>query len=232
MTQKTIHVFFTQIYSKPPKKKYNTDKTDVYHIDDIWSLDILHIKDYGPEKNRGYRQILVAIENFSKFGWTISLKNKNSQTITHSFENIPISSKRSPDLVETDHGKEIVNKIFTDLLNKNNIKRYSRYTSVAVFAERFNRTIRDLLKRPVFLKVDGNKVDISPTKTKRYNNRIHPFIKLTPIQRSLKKNERFVYQKLLGKRKKIKPENKIDDLVRTADLKRNFSKGDTTNWSY
>ena len=48
----------------------------------------------------------------------------------------------------------------------------------------------------------------------------------------MKKNEGFVYKNLLDKRKKVKPKFQINDLVRTADLKRTFSKGDTTNWSY
>ena len=55
---------------------------------------------------------------------------------------------------------------------------------------------------------------------------------MTPIQASLRKNEGYVYKNLLDKRKKIKPRYEIGDLVRTADLKRTFSKGDTTNWSY
>ena len=48
----------------------------------------------------------------------------------------------------------------------------------------------------------------------------------------MKKNEGYVYKSLLDKRKKIKPKFQINDLVRTAGLKRTFSKGDTTNWSY
>ena len=55
---------------------------------------------------------------------------------------------------------------------------------------------------------------------------------MTPIQASLKKNEGYVYKNLLDKRKKVKPKFQIYDLVRTADLKKTFSKGDTTNWSY
>ena len=83
--------FINEIYSKPPKKYYVTNKTDVYHIDDIWSLDILDLKDYGPENNRGYRYVLVTIDNFSKYGWTVPLKNKNALTLKDSFENILIS---------------------------------------------------------------------------------------------------------------------------------------------
>ena len=76
MTQKDIKIFKNEIYSKPPKQTYITNKTDVYHIDDIWSLDILDLKDYGPENNRGFRYVLVIIDNFSKIGWTVPLKNK------------------------------------------------------------------------------------------------------------------------------------------------------------
>ena len=233
MTQKNIKIFINEIYSKLPKKNYATKKTDVYHIDDIWSLDILDLKDYGLENNRGYRYVLVTIDNFSKFGWTIPLKNKNAQTIKDSFENIIINSKRKPGLIESDRGKEFFNNIFQDFSNKNNIKLYSRNSSLgAVFPERFNRTIRDLLKKPVFEKGDGNWIDVLQTMTKQYINRIHLSIKLTPIQASLKKNEGYVYKNLLDKRKKKTPKFQINDLVRTADLKKAFSRGDTTNWSY
>ena len=143
------------------------------------------------------------------------------------------NSKRKPNLIESDRGKEFYNNIFQDLLNKNNIKIYSRNTYLgAVFAERFNRTIRDLLKRPVFEKGESNWIDVLPTKTKQYNNRIHASTKLTPIQASSKKNEGFVYKNLSDNRKKVKPKFQVNDLVRTADLKKPFSKGDTTNCSY
>ena len=233
MSQKNIKIFINEIYSKPAEKYFPTNKTSVYHIDDIWSLDILDLKDYGPENNRGYRYLLVVIDDFSKFGWTIPLKNKNAQTIKDSFEKILISSKRKPNLIETDRGKEFYNNIFQDFLNKNNIKIYSRNSSYgAVFAERFNRTIRDLLKKIVFEQGDANWIDFSPTITKQYNNRIHSSTKLSPKDASLKKNEGLVYKKLLDKRKKVKQKYEIGDLVRTADLKNTFSKGDTTNWSY
>ena len=233
MTQKNIKIFINEFYSKPPRKYYPTNKTNVYFIDDIWSLDKLDLKDYGPENNRGYRYVLVTIDNFSKFGWTIPLKNKNAQTIKDSFENIIISSKRKPNLIESDRGKEFYNNIFQDFLNKNSIKLYSRNSSNgAVFAERFNKTIRDLPKKPVFERGDVNWIDILPTVTKQYSNRVHSSTKLTPIQASMKKNEGFVYKNLLDKRKKIKPKYEIGSLVRTADSKKTFSKGDTTNWSY
>ena len=233
MTQKNIKNFINEIYSKPPKKNYATNKTNVYHIDNIWSLDILDLKDYGPKNNRGYRYVLVIIDNFSKIGWTVPLKNKNAQRIKDYFEIFLINSKRKPNLIESDRGKEFYNNIFQEFLIKNNIKLYSRNSSYgAVFAERFNRTKRDLLKKIVFEHGDANWIDVLPTITKQYNKKIHSSTKLTPIQASLKKNEGYVYKNLLDKRKKIKPKFQLNDLLRTADLRKTFSKGDTTNWSY
>ena len=48
----------------------------------------------------------------------------------------------------------------------------------------------------------------------------------------MNKNEGIVYQKLLDKRKKIKPKFQVNDLVRVADLKaKRLLRSDTTNWS-
>ena len=55
---------------------------------------------------------------------------------------------------------------------------------------------------------------------------------MTLIQASLKKNEGFVYNSLLDKRKKILPKFQANDLVRKADLMKTFSKSDTTCWFY
>ena len=78
MTQKSNEIFINEIYSKGPKQNYIKNKSDVYHIGDIWSLDILDLKDYGPEKIRRNRYVLFIIDNFSEFGWTVPLKNKNA----------------------------------------------------------------------------------------------------------------------------------------------------------
>ena len=45
MTQKNIKIFINEIYSKGPRKSYPANKIDVHHTDDIWSLDILDLKD-------------------------------------------------------------------------------------------------------------------------------------------------------------------------------------------
>ena len=88
------------------------------------------------------------------------------------------------------------------------------------------------LEKPVFEKEDGNYIDVLAAITKQCNNEIHSSTKLTPTKSSSKKNEGYVYKSFLDKRKKVKPKFQVNDLVRTADLKKTFSKCDTTNWSY
>ena len=230
--QTLIDTFINEIYSKPPKKNYETNRTLLKSIDETWSADLLQMDDYGVENNKGYKYILTVIDNFSKFGWTVPLKNKFAKTVTEAFSNIINNSKRKPKLLETDDGKEFTNKMFIEFLKLNDIKRYSRYTSKgAVFAERFNRTIRDLLKKPVFEKGNANWIDELHSITSKYNNKIHSSSKMTPIQASKKSNESEVYTSLQDKRKKRKPKYNIGDLVRTADKRNIFSKGDSTNWS-
>ena len=118
-------------------------------------------KNYGSEKYRGHRYVLVTIDNLSKFVWTVLLKNRNAQTKKDCFETFLKKSKRKPILIESDRGKENYNNIFESFLDKNNIKHYSINSSLgAAFAEHFNRTIRDLLERPIFEKGYGNWIDI------------------------------------------------------------------------
>ena len=81
-------IFIDEIYAKPPRKNYPTNKIVVKHIDQIWSIDLLDMSDYSIKNNNGYRYIFVIIDDFSKYLFTIPLKNKNSQTITNEFSNI------------------------------------------------------------------------------------------------------------------------------------------------
>ena len=125
------------------------------------------MKDFVPKK-RAHRYVLVAIDNFSKFGWEVHLETKNAQTIKDSFENIIISSMRKPNLTESDRGEKIYKIFFQIFSNNNNIEHSSRKTSFgAVFAERFDRTNGDFIVRPIFEKSDSDWFDILSTKTKQ-----------------------------------------------------------------
>ena len=109
------------------------------------------MNDYGPKNNRGYRFKLVKNDNFSKFVWRLPLKDQYAESITNAFSEIVKTSKRKPNLFETDEGREYVYKRFNEILKQTYIKRQSRNISLgAVFAEKFNRTIRNLSTKIFF----------------------------------------------------------------------------------
>ena len=80
--------FFDEIYSKSPKINYPTNKIVYNHFGEIWSIDLADFPDYKTINNEGFRYIFIVIDDFSKYLWVVSLKNKYSQTITQEFSNI------------------------------------------------------------------------------------------------------------------------------------------------
>ena len=234
MTKRNLtKIFINEIYSTPPKKNYSTNKIIYNHIDEIWSIDLADMIDYKISNNKGFRYIFIIVDNFSKYLWAIPLKNKYSQTITNEFSNILTKSKRKPNKIESDRGSEFYNSIFQNFLKSKNIQHYSRFADKGPsIAERVIRTIRNLLKKPVFEKGKADWLSELPSVIKQYNNTIHSSTKMKPIDASKKSIEKEVSSNLQDKRKILNPKYKSGQLVRTADIKRVFSKGDSTNWSY
>ena len=173
------------------------------------------------------------IDNFSKYLWAIPLKNKYSQTITNEFSNILTKSKRKPLKLESDRGSEFYDSVFQNFLKLKNIHHYSRFTDKGPsLAERVIRTVRSLLKKPVFEKGNADWISELPSVIRKFNNTIHHSIKMTPIQATKKANEKIVYSNLQDKRKILNPKYKLGQLVRVSDIRRVFSEGDSTNYSY
>ena len=133
-------------------RNYDTNKKIYNHIDHTWSIDLAQMIDYKISNNKGFRYIFFIIDNISKYLWAIPSKNKNSQTITNEFSNILTSSKRKPLKIESDRGTKFYNSIFQNFLKLKNIQHYSRFSDKGPsIAERVIRTVRNLLKNPVFL---------------------------------------------------------------------------------
>ena len=178
MRRDLTKIFIDEIYSKSPKGNYPTKKIGYNHIDEIWSIDLADMIDSKISNKKGFRYIFVIIDNLSKHTRCIPLKTKNSQTITNEFLNTLTSSKRSPLKLESDREKEWYNSIFQNFLKIKNIQHYSRFNDKGPsIAERVIRTIRSLLKKPVFAKVNADWLSEFSSFIKQNNNTIHSSIK-------------------------------------------------------
>ena len=172
------------------------------------------------EKNR-FRHIFVIIDNFNKNIWCIPPKNKYGQTLTDEFSKNLTISKPSPIKVESERGKEFYDSVSQNFLKVSNRRHFSGSTNKCPsVADRVIRTIRNPIKKPVFLKVKANWVTELPPISKQYNNTIHHSTKLTPIEAYKNVNEKAVFTNLRDKRKKHKPHFHKVKLARTADIKK------------
>ena len=188
--------------------------------------------DYKTSNIKKFRYIFIIIDSFSKYVWAIPLRNENSKTITDEFPNVLIKSKRKPPTIESDRAGDWYNSNFWNFLKAKKIQHYSRFTDKGPsIAERVKRTIRNLLKEPVFEKGKANWLSEIPSVIKQYNKTIHNSMKMTPIQVSKKSTDREVSSNLQDRRVKQQQKCKLWQLVRTGDFKKVFS-GDSTNYSY
>ena len=183
MSKKDLtRMFIDEIYSKAPMRNYPTNRIVFNYIDGIWSIDLADFSDYKTLNNKAFRYIFVIIDKFNKVLWAIPRENKYSQTITNEFSNILTTSKRKLLKKESDRGTEFYNCIFQNFLETKNIHHHSRFTDEGPsIAERIIRTIRNVLKEPVFEKVKAIWLSELLSVIEQYKNTIHSSTKMTPI---------------------------------------------------
>ena len=88
-------------------------------------------------KNKGTKYIFTVIDVFFKYAWAIPVKNKGGLEIKNAFELLfQMSNPRKPDKLQTDAGKEFLNKAHRVLLF------VSHRDKKAAVVERFNRTLK------------------------------------------------------------------------------------------
>ena len=99
-------------------------------------------------------------------------------------------------------------------MKNKNIHHYSRFTDKrATIAEQVIRSIRSLLKKPIFLAGNADWISELPSVIKQYNNTIHSSIKMIPIQASKKVNEKLVFNNIQDRRVKQQPKFKLGQPV-------------------
>ena len=211
-----------------------TRQVNVFEIDEVWGADLVEMQEWS-KQNNGFRYMLNVIDIFSKYAWSIPLKDKRGDTVTEAFIKIVNNSKRIPKYLWVDKGKEFYNKNMDLWLKQNNIIRYSTFGQhKSAIIERFNRTLKEIMWKRFTAENTRNWIHILDKLIMEYNNRIHSTIGMSPKEASLSKNYNEVLQNTLNKTKIHSNKNlkfKIGDKVRISRLKGIFEKGYLPNWS-
>ena len=121
-----------------------------------------------------------------------------------------------------------------DFLKQNEIQIYSTNSDLkAVFVERSNRTLLDLIKKPMYIEGKACWLNHLDTAMEKYNNRVHGTTKMTPFEMST--NQKLIPNNTEGALrnnfKNKQPKFQVGDYVRVPDKRNLYSKGYTTNWN-
>lgn len=216
---------------KPARKHYKRRKVIIRGIDETFQADLVDMLAYA-KQNRGFKYLLTVIDTFSKYAWTIPIKDKNGKSVTKAMKNVFAEGRVCKNL-HTDFGTDFYNKDFTDLMNKHKINHYSVYSTVkAGIVERFNRSIKQDMWKEFSLNGNYRWINIIKRLCNDYNNRIHRTIKMRPASVTKADEKRLlstVYN--IDDSHYFKTKFRVGDNVRISKYKHVFEKSYTPNWT-
>jgi len=220
---------------KPAKKKFPTRKVLSDGIDHIWSADLVDMQ-WNSKENDDIKYLLNVIDVFSKYAWSIPLKDKTGNSIVKAFEKILEIRRRKPTKLWVDHGTEFYNRTFRKWLNEKDIDMYSTYNEgKAVIVERFNRTLKEIMYKYFTANNTNRYIDKLDEFMNFYNNKYHRSIRMSPTKASHKMREievrRNLYPHLYEVSKTREAKFNVGDKVRIQKKKGTFEKGYTPRWT-
>lgn len=219
---------------RPARKNFKRRHVIMKTIDDTWSSDLKDLSSYSKE-NKGYKFLLVVIDNFSKYTWVAPLKSKNAQDVTKAMENV-LREGRIPKNLWVDRGTEYYNSTFKNLMRKHNINLYSTFSSMkSCIAERMIRTVMRKIQMNFQIQRNYNWVDYLPKLISEYNDAKHRTLNMKPSDVT-PENAKSVYRRVYSPLKNIESQlyNKKFDVgqkVRISKFKHIFEKGYMPSWT-
>ena len=157
-----------EIFS-PVIKKFQRIQIQTHYKDECWSIDLIDRSSLA-KYNKNYKFIFTIIDNHTKYAWAIPLKDKSGKSTTTALKSLIEKEKRKPHKIWSDRGKEFYNTTFLHYLKEQNIQIYSTNSDLkAVFVERFNRTLLDLIKEPMYIEGKGSWLNHLDAALQKYN---------------------------------------------------------------
>lgn len=226
----------TYTLHKDRRIRFKRNHYNITNIDDLWEMDLIDMQKYS-RNNKGFKFILAVIDCFSKFAWCIPIKRKTPNEIIRGFDEIFSSSDRRPIKIQSDKGREFVNKHVKVYFAEKDIQFFTTRDPAikAAICERFIRTIKAIIYK-YFTYTKTNKYDdVLQSLVFLYNNRHHSSIGIAPANVN-ENNILQTWQYMQRKREKTNTRNHptlhVGDIVRVANPKTVFEKGFRPKWSF
>lgn len=217
------------------RTKFKRNRYIITNIDDLWEMDLIDMQKFS-RNNNGNRFILAVIDCFSKFVWCVPIKRKTPDEIVKAFDHIFSKTSRRPVKIQSDKGREFVNK---------NVKSYFACKDISFFTtrdpaikaaicERFIRTIKGIIYKYFTHTSSTRYNDVLDSLVFLYNNRLHSTIGTTPAsvtENNILEVWKHTQKKYENARNKPNPKFHVGDFVRVSNPKSTFEKGYNPKWS-
>ena len=185
-------------------------------------------------QNSNYRFILVIIDCFTKYIWTVPMKFKTAQWTSEAFESVFKTFDKFPVHIVTDRGLEFYNVQVQKVFQNYGINHYSIPTKSkwkASIVERVIRTLKMRLERYFTKNKTHRWKDVIEQLTTNYNATPHRSHGYVPMKIN-HENQQEVYKRLyphISLRTDCRLQ--VGDKVRKIIDKTLFEKGYKANWS-
>ena len=228
----------------PTVTNFPRNRCIVEHVDQQWQADLVDMSSVK-RSNPNYAFILTVIDMFSKYAFTVPLKNKSGQSLKDAFHKI-FSTGRIPLKLQTDKGTEFTNKSLQDFLMQNHVHFFTT-TNINIkcaVIERFNRTLKTKMFKYLTANSTKRYIDVLASLTDAYNRSKHRTTKMRPIDVDPydAQDEKHVFYNTYGVpsmrdlllntvNRNLSSEFHVGDEVRIALVKKTFNKGYKPQWS-
>jgi len=140
--QEILSQLHTYNVHRPVRRRFQRRPVICITKDYLWQSDLIDYQKYK-HSNSGISFILLIVDWFTKFLWSVPIKKKTPHNVLDGFASVLKQSKRKPQLLLTDRGQEFYGKVFLNFLVSKGIKLYSTHSILkASIAERYVRTVK------------------------------------------------------------------------------------------
>lgn len=144
--------------------------------------DMLDMRSLHPSRNKGYGWILTVVDIWSRKAFVVPVKHKSADEVAAAMKKVLIELPDNFRLA-TDKGSEFLNhkvKALLDAKGVNHTKAEIGDHHSQGIIERFNKTLRDLIRKYLTASGSLNWYSALPALVKNYNQRVHRTMKAAP----------------------------------------------------
>jgi transposase InsO family protein len=165
----------TYALHKQVGKRFPRNPYTVTNIDDVWEMDLADLTSLS-KYNDGNKFLLNIIDVFSRYTWSVPLKDKTGASVTTPLKTL--FKSRQPLILQSDKGTDFLNKTVQRYLKTEDVSFHTTHNPDIKDAiiERFNKTLKTRMYRYFTKNNTYRYLGVLDKLVQGYNNSIHSTI--------------------------------------------------------